>query len=299
MSWQQPTGPISLETRSFMQKIPVRSIKPTHPEPALTDGFRIRDLQTVLAGKDMSQEIHRHDFYFLLVVKKGSGKHVIDFEMYKVSDRTCFVMRPGQVHELSLKGNGEGYLVEFKPDFLRDKSTRLLLRRAAAINCYAFDAFGFARITDLLAGVMQEYATRKEGYLDVIKANLAVSFIELVRNRKAHGGASVSYEQERLEDLLDLLETHIATHKQVADYARMMNLSAYQLNAITKSTLAKTCSQLIDEHIILEAKRYLLATTNQVNQTAYHLGYDDASYFIRFFKKQTGYSPEAFRLKFK
>lgn len=282
-----------------MQKIPVRSIKPVHPEPALTDSFRIRDLQTVLAGKDLSQEIHRHDFFFLLVVKKGSGHHIIDFQPYKVADRTTFLMRPGQVHELMLKGNGEGFLVEFKSDFLRDKSTRQLLRKASAINHYALEVPSFVRIMDLLDGVMQEYATRKEGYLDVIKANLAVSFIELVRNRKIHEDASLSYEQERLEDLLDLLETHITSHKQVADYARMMNLSAYQLNAITKATLAKTCSQLIDEQIILEAKRYLLATTNQVNQTAYHLGYDDASYFIRFFKKHTGYSPEAFRLKFK
>jgi AraC-like DNA-binding protein len=78
----------------------------------------------------------------------------------------------------------------------------------------------------------------------------------------------------------------------VSEYAAMMNLSTYQLNAITKQTLGKTCSQLIDEHIILEAKRYLLATANQVNQIADHLGYEDVSYFTRFFKKHTGYSPE-------
>jgi AraC family transcriptional regulator, transcriptional activator of pobA len=75
----------------------------------------------------------------------------------------------------------------------------------------------------------------------------------------------------------------------------MMNLSVYQLNAITKATLSKTCSDLITQQIILEAKRCLLATSHQVNQTAYRLGYEDVSYFIRFFKKQTGYSPEAFR----
>jgi AraC-like DNA-binding protein len=78
----------------------------------------------------------------------------------------------------------------------------------------------------------------------------------------------------------------------------MMNLSSYQLNAITKKTLGKTCSQLINEYILLEAKRYLLATSEQVNQIADHLGYEDVSYFIRFFKKNTGHSPEAFRYNF-
>ncbi len=75
----------------------------------------------------------------------------------------------------------------------------------------------------------------------------------------------------------------------------MMNLSAYQLNEITKVAVGKTPSELINEQIILEAKRYLLATPNQVKDIADHLGYEDVSYFIRFFKKHTGHSPEAFR----
>jgi len=78
-----------------------------------------------------------------------------------------------------------------------------------------------------------------------------------------------------------------------------MNLSPYQLNEITKSSIGKTASELINEHIILEAKRYLLATPNQIKDIADHLGYEDTSYFIRFFKKHTGHSPEAFRHNFK
>ena len=63
--------------------------------------------------------------------------------------------------------------------------------------------------------------------------------------------------------------------------------------------MGKTVSALINEQIILEAKRYLLATSGQVKDIADQLGYEDVSYFIRFFKKQTGYSPEAFRKNFK
>jgi AraC family transcriptional regulator, transcriptional activator of pobA len=63
--------------------------------------------------------------------------------------------------------------------------------------------------------------------------------------------------------------------------------------------VGKTVSALINEQIILEAKRYLLATHNQVKDIADHLGYEDVSYFIRFFKRHTGHSPEAFRKNFK
>ncbi|WP_052324411.1 helix-turn-helix domain-containing protein [Haliscomenobacter hydrossis] len=78
-----------------------------------------------------------------------------------------------------------------------------------------------------------------------------------------------------------------------------MSLSPYQLNEITKSSVGKTASELINEHIVLEAKKYLLATSNQVKDIADLLGYEDFSYFIRFFKKHTGHSPEAFRHNFK
>lgn len=107
------------------------------------------------------------------------------------------------------------------------------------------------------------------------------------------------YSQEILEEFLALLEQHGAEHKKVSEYAEMLSLSTYQLNAITKANLGKTCSDLINEHMLLEAKRYLLATSGQVKEIAYQLGFDDISYFIRFFKKHTGLTPEAFRQNFK
>ena len=94
---------------------------------------------------------------------------------------------------------------------------------------------------------------------------------------------------------MEQLGKHITNLKQVSQYADLLNLSSYQLNSITKTTIGKAASVLINEQIILEAKRYLLATPNQVKDIADHLGFEDISYFIRFFKKHTGYSPEAFR----
>jgi AraC family transcriptional activator of pobA len=134
----------------------------------------------------------------------------------------------------------------------------------------------------------------------VIKASLHIFFIELIRNRKSKKDSnSVNpYAQEQLEKFLELLEAHISNSKQTSHYAAMLSLSLYQLNAITRATLGKTCSELINECIILESKRYLLATPSQVNQIASYLGYEDVSYFIRFFKKHTGYTPEVFRNNF-
>ncbi len=287
----------------MMDTIPIRKLKTPLKEPEFSGQFDIRDIGRLLAGKDLLQELHRHDFYFMLVLEEGTGTHEIDFTPYEVHDHTVFAMRPGQVHRLELKRGGKGFLLQFSTDFiLQAGETGQLWRKASYNNHCTIDAVSFEKLHTPLTYVFQEYASRKEHYPEAIRANLAIFFIELLRQRKESKSAPGTlpvYPQERLEEFFRLLEEHVSEHKQVADYAAMLHLSPYQLNAITKATLGKTCSELIGEHLILEAKRHLLATHNQVKEIAYHLGYEDVSYFIRYFRKRTGPSHQAFRQKFK
>lgn len=284
-----------------MENIPVRNII-TAEEGELSNNFSIRDLQQLLAGKDMIQELHRHNFFYILALKTGTGRHDIDFTSYDVAGNTVFFMRPGQVHQLTLKAGSTGYLMAFKADFYtpQDKTSNQLLRKASAMTHYRSDHGGFEKLDTPLANIFREYSSKQEQYQEIIRANLHIFFVELIRQYNKASSANVNlYTQERLEEFVSLLETHITHIKQASEYADMMHLSLYQLNAITKSTLGKTCSEMINEHIILEAKRYLLATSSQVNQVADQLGYEDVSYFIRFFRKHTGHTPEMYRQQFR
>jgi AraC-like DNA-binding protein len=281
-----------------MEKIPIRQISTSQREPDASERFTIRDLQRLLDGKDMVQELHRHDFYYVLILEKGAGTHEIDFIPYTIGDRSVFFMRPGQVHQLLLKSDSKGYLMQFRDEFYLspDKGSGQLLRKASHINHYQLDVKSCQKLLSILKYIYDEDANKDDKYTEIIKANMGMLFIELLRQYKTASPTNANlYTQERLEEFLELLDKHAFEHKQVLDYASMLHLSAYQLNAITKATLGKTCSELINDHIILEAKRYLLATSNQINQIADELGYEDVSYFTRFFRKHTGYSPEAFR----
>ena len=134
----------------------------------------------------------------------------------------------------------------------------------------------------------------------MIRAYLDLFFIGLLRQRNRDGKdfSLRTYDQEQLGIFLDLLEMNFSTLKQTSEYAARMYLSTYQLNKITKKGMGKTASELINEQVILEARRLLLATSGQVGQISSQLGYEDVSYFIRFFKKHTGYTPEAYRRHF-
>jgi AraC-like DNA-binding protein len=284
-----------------MKAIPIRRIRAGGGERGL---FTIRDLRQVLNGGDLVHELHKHDFFFVLAIKKGKGTHEIDFVQHKVHDHSIFILRPGQVHRLELQAGTTGFVMEFDLMFYQPSKsiTDLRWKKASSKNYCEVETARFDRLYAYLANIFHEFNNRQDGYREAIRATLDLFFIEY--NRQSVSPASIAktgtgYAQDRYEELVQLLEAKIGTVKNVGHYAELMNLSPYQLNAITRTAVGKTVSDLIKDRVILEAKRYLLATPHQVKEVADHLGYEDVSYFIRFFKKQTGQSPEAFRKSFK
>ncbi|MBS1755530.1 MAG: helix-turn-helix domain-containing protein [Bacteroidetes bacterium] len=287
-----------------MKSIPVRHITSAQKELTNDGRFSIRKIESILNGNDLQHGLHRHDFFFVLLVQSGAGVHEIDFTPHPIKDKSVFFLRPGQVHQLQLKAGTQGYLMEFDTEFYHPSDTLSAqrLRKASNKNICEFEVNRFQKLSFILTNIFEECQNKQEGYKDAIRAALELFFIDYIRqsdNPASNASANNGYEMGRFEEFTELLEKNIATHKQVTYYTGEMNLSSYQLNEITKKTVGKTASTLIDEHILLEAKRYLLATPNQVKDIAWDLGYEDISYFIRFFKKHTGQSPEVFRNNFK
>lgn len=92
-----------------------------------------------------------------------------------------------------------------------------------------------------------------------------------------------------------LLDAHFRTAKTVRFYADRLALTANHLNALCRRVLNQTASDLIHERVITEAQRRLAHSADTVGQVADALGFEDPSYFARYFKKYVGQTPEAFR----
>jgi len=186
-----------------MNNIPIRHINTSIQEALYPEPFTIRDVGDMLAGQDMVQELHRHDFFYILALKKGLGEHEIDFTPYKVGDHSLFFMRPGQVHKLILKSASTGYLIEFTRDFYfaTDIESNQLLRKAGTTSFYQPAAKIYKKLHAILTYIFEEYTGKQENYGEVIKANLTILFTELARqhNKMAPGNVA-PYMQERLEE---------------------------------------------------------------------------------------------------
>jgi AraC family transcriptional activator of pobA len=153
-----------------MKDIPVRQIKTIPKATESSESFSIREVRELLDGKDMFQELHRHDFFFILVLEKGKGNHEIDFTSYEICDHSVFFMRPGQVHQLTLKSGSVGFLMEFNTEFYspHDKVSSQLLRKVSTKNLCQLDADRVKKLLAILTSIFQEFTDQQEGYDEVL-----------------------------------------------------------------------------------------------------------------------------------
>jgi len=268
------------------------------------NSFYIRTFDKHLKDNLFLDKPHGHDFFILLFITNGSGTHSIDFKNYEVKVGSLFLLSPGQVHHWNLSSDINGYILFFtKEYFLLDFNYNKLLTLPyfyTHINspCMEIKEEDIEQVSNIFKKIDDEYQNKRKFFHDVIRLNLKMLLIELERKYTANQQAPglMQYQVNQLHKLETLIDAHYKEHKQISEYADIMNISLKQLNTLCKKALNKTPGDLLQERLILEAKRLLVYSDNSVSSIAGILNYTDNSYFIRLFRKLTNMTPEQFRI---
>ncbi len=286
-----------MRDKSF-EKLPVRRISGVYNTPH----FNITILESDTPNTDVYVEPHRHDYYHIMLVKNGIGKHSIDFKTYNIKPNTMFFVSPGQIHTLNIDKDALGYVISFNADFFQlyngvQKLSDLPFFHSNTQAPVVYLKEDELRVLDLWENINDEHLKPQSNSDKMIRALLDVLLIHVARiHHKTPEGSNITSQLSiQINTLETLIDTHFRALKQVNDYAELMHLSAKHLNSLSKKALNKTVTNLIHERLILEAKRLLLFTDNTITEIAFELGFSDKSYFMRFFKKHTGGTAEMFR----
>ena len=129
----------------------------------------------------------------------------------------------------------------------------------------------------------------------MLQAYLKQFIIHAVRIKKGYNTIKDDSETKLFKDFSLLVEQNYKTLHAVTDYAHRLGISPKSLAKHFQKLGSQTPSDFIKGRIILEAKRQLIYTSDSVKQIAYSLGFNDAAYFNRFFKKATSKSPLQFK----
>lgn len=275
-----------------------------YPTFAITDDSITADqFKRYYANNPHLQPVHKHSFYHLLYFTEGAGEHIIDFMNFPVRPGMIYFMKPGQMHKWGFDGPVDGYVVNFSPTFFEH----------VGLDSRVIGGFSFFRsevkdqvlqLSDktrkeaevLFKSMVEEHFDRKPLAALRIAALLLQLFIAVQRdNFPVTEQEAVSYNATLLRNFRDLIDTHFAGMRLPKDYAAMLYITPNHLNALCKDLLGVPAGQLIRDRIVLEAKRLLANFELPIGEIARELNFPDSSYFVKFFKKYTGTTPEIFR----
>jgi AraC family transcriptional activator of pobA len=95
----------------------------------------------------------------------------------------------------------------------------------------------------------------------------------------------------RLDRFRQLVELHYRDHRDLDFYAGALGLTRRTLARLTSARLGCSPMELVHRRLALEAQRLLRYTNATATQVASELGFDDPSYFSRFYQRLTGRRP--------
>lgn len=246
---------------------------------------------------------HSLNYYTLLLITEGKGKHNIDYTDYEYSKGTLLAIRRNQMHRF-YKSDAKGYLIFFKEDFLN----RYLNDAEVAQSIQAFNELltspktqienqELVEVIKLAQGLEMEATFISDEYSNRINRSLLHVLLSLVHRIKSRGFNKVELNNNLQEFIKfqNLVEKNYHKTKKVEDYAEMMGFSSKKLNSIVNFISNKPVKAFIDEVVIIKAKKNILHTNMSAKEVAFKLGFNDPANFYKYFKKHTSYTPETFK----
>lgn len=244
---------------------------------------------------------HRKNYYFMAFVKQGNNRHWIDTTPYTVKPNAFYFTIPHQVHLKEVTEPFSGISLSFTEDFLAmDESNSLkslpIIQNPDNGHELLLNDQDMIFIDDLLEKIFAEYNSKNEWQHNMLLAYMKVLLIYLSRLYTEQ----VSHQEQLpgrilLKRYLAKIDEAYTNNHEVADYADMLNISPGHLSELIKEQSGKPAITHIHDRLIVEAKRLLFHTDYAVKEIAFHLGFEDASYFNRFFKRLTDTTPVNFR----
>lgn len=272
----------------------------------LANEFEIVDIPKLFsAHKNIMVKAHRTGFYHIIWVKKGSGSHVVDFSPISLPENSLLFLNKDIIQIFNSELTFEAKAILFTQEFFAvTNSTVKFLKESIlfndpfAVNTIQLSVASSRPFETLFSLMEEEVNKQKDEYQPKILRSLLYTFLQHAeRERRKRNFFEVRQSADRDYMILfrDLLEANFKNHKNVTFYASKLSLTERRLNQAVAKILGKTVKQAIDERIMLEAKRLLAHTNDNIKEVGFNLGFEEPTNFVKYFRKHNSGTPMEFR----
>jgi len=277
--------------------------RPATPYRYDLEVFRVSELKRRSRVEAM-RRTYRYECHMLVCVTRGRCAQWVDFTPVSCNVGALLTVRPGQAHNFGRDEQWDGWITLFRPEFLLPS---LSPSRELEV------AFDFARLPDFVtlkrADLRRASASiermRDDASLDACPDDVhallryqlysLVTWLVAIHERQRRHEAAPSRTLLRFIRFQELVEQHFAEWSHVDAYAKRLGCTERSLTRVTTEAVGMSAKAFISARIQLEAKRLLAHTDLPVGAIAQRLGFDEATHFSKFFKREAGHTPSEFR----
>ncbi|SHH63654.1 AraC-type DNA-binding protein [Chryseobacterium oranimense] len=250
--------------------------------------------------------ISYNNFYTVIWVREGRGLLRSDCNEYLFSENALFAFSPYQPFMFSTDETFSGVAIQFHSDFycIHKISQETNCDKLVFNNIYEqpfiyLDDVTSNKLEQLIEQFKDEFSESADGAYKLLVPTLIIFLVTIARKKAKIKNKEPIYTETNtpfvLRKLKNAIEENFREKHSPGDYAALLNISPNALAKIVKSHFNKTLTNLINERIIIEAKRELYLTNKSIKEISWELGYSDEHYFSRFFKANTDISPQMYR----
>jgi AraC family transcriptional activator of pobA len=248
-----------------------------------------------------TREPHRHNYYEIFFFDQGGGTHTIDFEAIPIQEKSIHFVSPGQVHLLKREKNAFGHIILFSRDFYHMTIAGSSLHDFPFLNNSYVQAVlnlsdaDHAQFTALLGILDNEVKQNKDTNKVILGHYLQIILLKCMDLFKGKTSIHAEKSGNTFQKIRALVEEHYRRERQPTFFASQLNMTEKKLNETCKEFTGASISDFIKSRVLLEAKRLLVNSEYSIKEIAFFLGFEDPSYFNRFFRVNTGLTAGDFR----
>ncbi len=269
-----------------------------------TEFVHIEDIQSRSAKHNWEIDAHTHRGLFQIVaVEAGGATVLLDGRRIEAVPPAVIAIPPAAVHAFQFQRGTRGYVLTVAEALLFEEAGAAVAGASESLfvepRVVAFGAGTMAPLLALLQQVADEFRQEAPGRTALVEWLVRAALLHVAR---AHLAAARSDQgirglgrAERFAGFRKLVEDHYREHWPLARYAASLKITEGQLNRLARNVAGTSAAELVQQRLLLEARRRLIHVAAPVAQIAYELGYQDPAYFCRIFKKRVGLTPSAFR----
>ncbi|WP_426118127.1 helix-turn-helix domain-containing protein [Pseudomonas sp. DSP3-2-2] len=252
-----------------------------------------------LHGWEISSHAHS-DLAQLLYVQSGQATLYVEDVVCHVESAALQVIPALSVHRFSFSADIQGYILSLAQPLVDELNAALAAPALAVAACHAVESEQRQQLDTLFAAIIDEYTQHKPGRDSMLQSLITMLSIWLGRRSLEQAPQELRSRERGREHLQAFTRTvgvRFREHWPIERYAEQLGISAAYLNALCRRLTEQSALQIINQRLLLEAKRDLVYTTLTINQVSDRLGFSEPAYFSRFFKRCTGLSPKHFRIQ--